>query len=195
MRLPGGFGNIAATNCFAAGHQAQATNQGAFVWADSQNAIFASTANDQVSFRCQGGVRFTSGSGAGNQTVSWTPGNGSWSFSSDRNLKDRLEPVNVQSVLDKVDQLPLSEWCYKGYDQRHIGVMAQDFHAAFGLNDDDKVLNDADLHGVTLAAIQGLNRKFEQELSAKDAEIEELRRTIQEITRRLDGMATDHKGN
>ncbi|MGA2247906.1 MAG: hypothetical protein ABSH48_23210, partial [Verrucomicrobiota bacterium] len=40
----------------AAGQQAQALHQGAFVWADSQNTPFASTANDQFLIRAQGGV-------------------------------------------------------------------------------------------------------------------------------------------
>jgi hypothetical protein len=34
--------------------------------------------------------------------------------------------------------------------------MAQDFHAAFGLGDDDKVITTGDLDGVALASIQGL---------------------------------------
>ena len=65
QRLPGGQNNTASGEfSFAAGQQAQAVNQGAFVWADSQNATFASTANDQFSVRAQGGVVFaTSGTG------------------------------------------------------------------------------------------------------------------------------------
>ena len=63
--VPGGQNNTASGEfSFAAGQQAQAVNQGAFVWADSQNATFASTANDQFSVRAQGGVVFaTSGTG------------------------------------------------------------------------------------------------------------------------------------
>ena len=110
---------------FAAGQRAKAQHDGAFVWADSQASDFASTADNQVSFRCLGGVRFTSGSGAANQTVSWTPGSASWSFSSDRNLKDRFAAVDSQSVLEGVARLPLAEWSYKGYDQKHFRPMAQ----------------------------------------------------------------------
>jgi hypothetical protein len=63
--VPGGRNNSAAGNySFAAGQQAQALHQGAFVWADSQNASFASTANDQFNVRAQGGARFVTG-GAG----------------------------------------------------------------------------------------------------------------------------------
>ena len=187
--IPGGANNVATNYAFAAGQQAQAVHQGTFVWADSQNAIFASATNDQVNFRCQGGVRFTSGSADDNQTVSWIPGSASWSFSSDRNLKDRLAAVDVCSVLQKVQQLPLWEWSYRGYDQRHVGVMAQDFHDLFPLNENDKVLNDADLHGVTLAAIQGLNKKLEEELKTRDAEIKRLQETIVEMSRTLDTLA------
>jgi trimeric autotransporter adhesin len=53
----GGYENTASGNySFAAGQQAQALHQGAFVWADSQNAAFSSTASDQFLVRAQGGV-------------------------------------------------------------------------------------------------------------------------------------------
>jgi hypothetical protein len=54
--VPGGLNNAATNNAFAAGTRAKATNQGAFVWADSQNADFASTTNDQFLIRASGGV-------------------------------------------------------------------------------------------------------------------------------------------
>jgi hypothetical protein len=53
--IPGGDQNVATYNAFAAGHRAKAVNTGAFVWADSQNADFASTANDQFLIRASGG--------------------------------------------------------------------------------------------------------------------------------------------
>jgi len=174
--VPGGDFNVAGTNSFAAGHRAKAVNSGSFVWADNTEADFTSTANRQFAVRANGGVTFTSGNGGGNQAVSWTPGSASWSFSSDRNLKDRFATVDQQSVLDKIAQLPIVEWSYKGYDQRHIGPMAQDFHKLFPLNENDKALQDADLHGVALAAIQGLNQKVEEKeirIQAQAAQIQQ----------------------
>jgi hypothetical protein len=85
--------------------------------------------------------------------------------------------IPSESVLNKISQLPIVEWSYKGYPQRHIGAMAQDFHEWFPLNDNDKALNDADLHGVALAAIQGLNQK----LNEKDAEIQNLEKRLDEL--------------
>jgi formylglycine-generating enzyme required for sulfatase activity len=60
--VPGGSANHAMGKySLAAGQQAQATNQGAFVWADSQNATFASTNNDSFNIRAAGGLRLVTG--------------------------------------------------------------------------------------------------------------------------------------
>src|SRR5665213_1506605 len=63
--VPGGLRNAAGGDySFAAGQNAQATNQGAFVWADTQNGNFSSTNNNSFNVRAQGGARFVTG-GAG----------------------------------------------------------------------------------------------------------------------------------
>jgi hypothetical protein len=63
--IPGGEGNTASGyDSFAAGTLAKATNDGAFVWADSQLQNFNSTNNDSFNVRARGGARFvTSGAG------------------------------------------------------------------------------------------------------------------------------------
>jgi hypothetical protein len=187
--IPGGDHNaVSAVYSFAAGHRAKAYSPGMSVWADSQDGDFNPNNygfyNNSFNVRVNGGILFTTGAGGANQTITWIAGQGSWGFSSDRNLKDRFESVNAQSVLDKVSKLPLSEWSYKGYGQRHIGPMAQDFHTLFPLNDNDKTLNDVDLHGVALAAIQGLNQKLEEQaaqLKEKDEAIHELSKSMAEL--------------
>ena len=65
--VPGGATNLAGgAFSFAAGQQAQALHAGSFVWADSQNASFSSTAVDQFNVRAKGGINlFTSGGGMG----------------------------------------------------------------------------------------------------------------------------------
>ena len=64
-----------------------------------------------------------------------------------------------RAVLDRVVAMPLATWNYKEQDDsiRHMGPMAQDFHAAFGLGVSDKLIDTVDPDGVALAAIQGLN--------------------------------------
>ncbi len=55
--VPGGIDNSATMSyTLAAGRRAKANHDGAFVWADSTDADFASTANDQFLIRANGGV-------------------------------------------------------------------------------------------------------------------------------------------
>ncbi len=62
--------------------------------------------------------------------------------------------------------------------------MAQDFHAAFGLNGgDDKHISVIDEGGVALAAIQGLNQKLEQKLEQQETEITKLNQVVAELNR------------
>ena len=63
--IPGGWGNFATNYAFAAGLRAKANHTGAFVWADSTDADFASTRLNQFNLRATGGVRVDTGSGPG----------------------------------------------------------------------------------------------------------------------------------
>ena len=99
-------------------------------------------------------------------------------LTSDRNAKEDFKPVSGREVLAKVAALPITEWQYKTQgDSRHIGPMAQDFHAAFGTGRDDKHIASVDADGVALAAIQGLNEKLDE----KSAEVEALKQSVAEL--------------
>ena len=135
-----------------------------------------------------GGALFTSGTAGANQSVSWSPGEASWSFTSDRHTKEDILPVDPETVLEKLVGVPIAEWNYIGYEQRHIGPMAQDFHSAFPLNDSDTSLNNADLHGVALAAIQGLNRKLESRDESLAREKAALREENESLKKRLETL-------
>lgn len=64
--VPGGQGNVAEGDySFAAGRYAKALHDGSFVWADSTDAEFVSTAQDQFAVRAKGGVIFEVGSADG----------------------------------------------------------------------------------------------------------------------------------
>ncbi len=115
--------------------------------------------------------------------------NGALVSSSDRNAKENFQPVDSQAVLEKVAALPLSRWNYKqDPTQQHLGPMAQDFHAAFGVGPDDKHITTVDADGVALAAIQGLNQKVEAQrniLEQKETEIAELKARLERLERLL----------
>ena len=88
-------------------------------------------------------------------------GAGSWSHVSDKNLKINVTTIDSPKILGVVSELPISEWGYKGQDYvRHIGPMAQDFYALFGLGNSDRLINSVDVDGVILASIQGLGSQL-----------------------------------
>jgi trimeric autotransporter adhesin len=111
--------------------------------------------------------------------------NGTFVSASDQALKENFGAVNPREVLEKVAALHLSEWNYKqDPGTRHVGPMAQDFHAAFGVGTDDKTIATVDADGVALAAIQGLNQKVESQaaiLQAKDHQIARLETELAEL--------------
>jgi hypothetical protein len=79
---------------------------------------------------------------------------------SDRNSKQAIEPVDGAALLERVARLPLATWEYKdAAGVRHLGPMAQDFVAEFGLGADDKHIAPGDAAGVSLAAIQALKNE------------------------------------
>jgi hypothetical protein len=106
----------------------------------------------------------------------------SFNPTSDRNAKENFEPVNPREVLDRVATLPVTRWNFKGdAGTAHLGPMAQDFHAAFGVGPDDKHIATVDADGVALAAIQGVNLKLEQALQEKESEIRELKEALKDL--------------
>ena len=173
--IPGGSSNRAVgAYSFAAGRRAvvTATHDGAFLYADSNDVDFNSQAANEFAVRATGGVRLvTAIDVAGNPSggVRLAAGSGSWESLSDRNTKTGFAPVDGLATLKHVARLPITTWSYKAQSPsiRHIGPMAQDFYAVFGVGDDNKYISSVDADGVALAAIQGLY----QMLQDKDAQI------------------------
>ena len=177
----------------AMGYHAFATNSQCFVWADG-NVDTYSTTNYQFMVRAIGGTIFYSGNTA-NNGVQLAPGAGAWTSLSDRRAKSDVQPVDTQAVLAKVASLPVSTWRYNSQDAtiRHIGPMAQDFKAAFGVGETDTGITTIDADGVALAAIQGLNQKAEEQaaqLRAKEAKIQALEERLTALEKLLHANQT-----
>ncbi len=102
--------------------------------------------------------------GGGNMTIA-----GTLNQLSDVNAKEDFEALDSADVLAKVAALPVSEWSFKsdGSRIRHVGPMAQDFRAAFGLGVDERHIAPLDAAGVALAAVKALNEK----LTAENADL------------------------
>ncbi len=115
---------------------------------------------------------------------------GIWTNTSDVNRKHLFRTLSGEDVLTRLRSLPIQTWSYRVEDSsvRHLGPTAQDFRAAFGLGNDDKVIGTVDADGVALAGVQALDRRTRQqqaELTAARSEIDKLRAENRELAARL----------
>jgi hypothetical protein len=191
--IPGGFRNTAEQSfTLAAGHRAQAVHSGSFVWADSRDVDFASTTTNTFSVRATGGTHFVSAidtNGIPTAGVELPAGGGAWASLSDRDSKENFTPVDPREVLQRVNQMPISNWNYKSQDQaiRHIGPTAQDFAAAFQVGESDRRITTVDADGVALAAIQGLS----QIVTEKDEQIKQLQQRLERLEQLLNSSTAN----
>jgi len=201
--VPGGYDNTAAGSySFAAGRQARASYSGCFVWGDnSSTGDVACYGDNRTIFRNAGGIWIYT-----NSTLSSgayiAAGGGSWNSFSDREAKENFQAVDVQALLARLAEMPVSTWNYKTQDPaiRHIGPMAQDFNALVeGLGGEGEThINTLDADGVALAAIQGLYRRsqeqaarieaLEAEKAAQQAEAATLQARVDDLEARLTAL-------
>jgi hypothetical protein len=188
-----------ADYAIALGHRASANgHMGSFTWADgSTTDSLESNANNSFQTRAAGGYRLYSNATL-TTGVSITAGGSSWNVISDRNRKEQFRDVEGEEILSRIRRVPVTTWRYRDEADRavrHIGPMAQDWHAAFGFNADDRTINMSDLDGVNLAAVKALdarttelreeNAALREEVDALRAENQRLRERQDELDRRL----------
>ena len=158
---------------------------GTFVWSDGSATVsadtFRNTANNEFAARATGGFRFRTNLG-GTTGCNLPAGSGVFNCTSSVTTKANFVPVRGEEVLAKVRQLPLSTWNYtsEGENVRHIGPMAEDFYAAFGLGVGNSSIGVQDLASVSLAAVQALDART-AELESKDQEVEQLRSEVAQL--------------
>jgi hypothetical protein len=112
---------------------------------------------------------------------------------SDRNIKTNFTSIDPSEILTKVLALPVTGWSYKDDPgANHIGPVAQDFYAAFGLGTDDKFIATVDADGVSLAAIKGLNQKVEETDSELRALVREQQEQIKALQTQMEALKTAH---
>ena len=94
--------------------------------------------------------------------VSATPESGGWTMVSDRHQKTHIQPANSLRFLAGIADLPVQKWSYNHTpDTRHMGPMAQAFHAQFGLGDSDQWITASDADGVAFAALTHMIRDMD----------------------------------
>ena len=116
------------------------------------------------------GIQTVSHSANQVEGTSETGSNGnSWSVVSDRALKENFVSIDPLDILDKLGEVPIDQWNLVSQDPsiRHMGPVAQDFYAAFGLGESNRHISTTDADGVALATIQGLYQVVQE----KDVQI------------------------
>ena len=159
--------------------------KGSFVYSDASPGQFGSGQPNEFLVGATGGIgMYTSKIFQTGCIIA--AGGGQWQCFSSRDGKTDIAPVDAVDVLERVVALPVSTWRYRGEDERirHLGPMAQDFHAAFGLGSADTSIGVLDGSGVAIAAIQGLHaqlRERDSAIAALRAQVSELARTVETL--------------
>ncbi len=118
-------------------------------------------------------------------------------ITSARAAKQGFVPVDTAAVLAKVAALPIATWAYtNSHGVRHLGPVAEDFHAAFALGDSTQHIATVDADGVALAAIQGLHQLVTAQqtaLHARESEAHTLRERLEKLERLVTELAGQRK--
>lgn len=192
----GYFTTADASYSVAIGHRASTNGKtGAIVFSDqsSTDSVEAS-ANNQFSLRAAGGIRLYTNS-TKTTGVTMNAGGSSWNVVSDRNRKEDFAGLDGEEVLVRLRSVPVSTWRYTGEEDRtvrHVGPMAQDWQAAFGLSGDPTTINMSDLDGVNLAGVKALDARTtgqEARIATLERENAELRARLEAIERMLAAQA------
>ncbi|MBV9492708.1 MAG: peptidase S74 [Acidobacteria bacterium] len=162
---------------------------GTLVWSDGSATAsadtFKNTANNEAAFRATGGFRFRTNL-SGTTGCNLPAGSGVFNCTSSRLTKENFNNVDGEQVLLTLRSVPVSTWNYitEGKQVRHVGPMAEDFYAAFGLGTNNTSIGVQDLASVSLVAVKALEART-AELQSKAAEVDVLRAQVQSLEERL----------
>ena len=177
--------------------QAESTNPGGIAITGRNNSddatmVLNNTGTGRLIRAFSGGTQLLNLENNGNLSIA-----GTLTQNSDRNQKEAIEPVNVDDVLDRLAGLEISSWRYLRSDNgvRHIGPMAQDFHAAFGFGISENTISAVDAQGIAFAAIQALNDQLTTANSNLQSELSSMRDGYAKLEVRLADLEALIKGN
>jgi len=95
---------------------------------------------------------------------------GDWTNASDKDLKENFTKIDGEELLEKIEELPITQWNYKNEDESitHIGPTAQDFQKTFGVGSNEKAISTIDPSGIALAAIKELIKQNQELIKANE---------------------------
>ena len=144
-----------------------------------------SSADNQLTMRFMGGYRLWTSYPDSTAGVYMRHGANAWSSYCDRNLKENFRDLEGEEVLDKIRNIPVTEWNYKRGDKslKYIGPMAQDFYAAFHLMGTDSLgINSLCMDGVNMAGVKALEKRTRETNAALLTVIEENKKLKEQLS-------------
>ena len=167
---------------------------GTFIWSDGSATAsvdtFRNTANNEFALRATGGFRFRTNL-AGTTGCNLPAGSGVFNCTSSRYTKENF--ISATGVLGRLRKVPITSWNYiaEGKQVRHLGPMAEDFYAQFGLGTGNTSIGVQDLSGVGIAAIKELDDQLQQktaEVERLKGEVDQLRKSQSDLEKRLEAI-------
>ncbi|MEO5673329.1 MAG: tail fiber domain-containing protein [Chitinophagales bacterium] len=182
LTLLGSFsdaGSSALSNSSAIGNGAVVTTSNSMRFGNNNVTFWGFGAN------ASNGKALIVGSTASNGNGAYCTNGGTWTNASSRELKENFSSPDKDDVLNRINQLAIDKWSYKGSENEyHIGPMAEDFFAAFRVGIDDESISTIDPAGIALIGIQALSLQ-NVELRMKN---EELTGQLDAVLIRLEAM-------
>jgi len=212
--VPGGYSNTANANynlVFGRNVDPSVTETyRVYFFGDGSNLNIPNPSGFLVINRLDGDYPIHVGTNTGNGNGAYLDPGGTWTNTSSRSVKERFVQYRPAEVLEKILQLPVEGYFYKGTEVYHITPMAEDFYRLFGTGvreiietdstgqlvrrpnlDVDKYLAASDVAGVALLGIQALHEEnaqlrqrvadLETENAALRARLERLETLMQRI--------------
>lgn len=201
--------NASSTNSVAMGRDAQ-TNRisdgaavgGTFVFGDNSGSVVRPTNFNQFVVGASSGIRlfnsfgdglfesFEGGTGTGCRIyIGNLNCTGAINGSSSAAAKMDFDALDADEVLDRLIAIPVREWSYRNDPAvRHVGPIAEDFHDAFGLGENNRTIATVDADGINMLAIQALERRT-REIETLRREVDTLRAELHAIRAELARLA------
>jgi hypothetical protein len=185
--IAGGANNTCSgVGTFVCGNNAHTVRDSCFIFNDGRNsANIGGAARRFIAIASNGTYFYSNADGSLGVGL---PANGTaWVAICDSTKKHRHGRVNGAEILDKVSRLPIETWSYKEDPNgiRHIGPMAQEFYALFGIGESDTTISTLDPDGIALAAIQELqkqNAELKAQNNSLEKQVAEIRLQLQQLT-------------
>lgn len=156
-------------------------------------SIYLTDSGDSMNFSNAASFNYGTGQIAGRfintGTGAYLSSGGVWTDVSTRTVKHGFAAIDPMAVLNKVLSLPITTWRYDSQpDALHMGPMAEDFYAAFGLGESERALAGVDRDGVALAAIQGLHKQLATRTTQQSRQIDTLKAENADLRARLERL-------